>query len=88
MRGVRTFGLRFESLALRDLEIERWRLCAAVNGTKGLMLGIVAKPEMAAQFTGWDLLGGFAWARMLSRRPELADRCDRAACAPRPPYQC
>ena len=31
------------------------------------MQGIVAKPEMAAQFTGWNELGGFAWARILSR---------------------
>lgn len=37
---------------------------------------IVAKPEMAEQFTGWDRFGGFAWARILSQRPELADRCD------------
>ena len=37
---------------------------------------IVSTPEMAAQFTGWDQLGGFAWARILSRRPEFADRCD------------
>ena len=40
------------------------------------MIGIVAKPEMAVYFTGWDQLGGFAWARILSRRPEFADRCD------------
>ena len=25
---------------------------------------IVAKPEMAEHFTGWDQLGGFAWARI------------------------
>jgi hypothetical protein len=31
---------------------------------------------MAERFTGWDLLGGFAWVRILSRRPEFADRCD------------
>ena len=37
---------------------------------------IVAKPEMAERFTAWDQLGGFAWARILSRRPEFADRCD------------
>ena len=37
---------------------------------------IVAKPEMAEKFTNWDQLGGFAWARILSRRPEFADRCD------------
>jgi hypothetical protein len=35
---------------------------------------IVAKPEMAERFTGWDQLGGFAWVRILSRRPEFADR--------------
>jgi hypothetical protein len=29
---------------------------------------IVSKPEMAVCFTGWDQLGGFAWARILSRR--------------------
>ena len=37
---------------------------------------IVAKPEMEEQFAGWDQFGGFAWARILSRRPEFADRCD------------
>ena len=37
---------------------------------------IVAKPEMASKFTGWDRFGGFAWARILSRRPEFAYRCD------------
>jgi hypothetical protein len=37
---------------------------------------IVANPEMAVYFTGWDQLGGFAWARILSRRPGFADRCD------------
>jgi hypothetical protein len=37
---------------------------------------IVAKPEMAERFTGWDQFGGFAWARILSRRPEFAYRCD------------
>jgi len=37
---------------------------------------IVAKPEMAEQFTGWDWLGGFAWARILSRWPEFTDHCD------------
>ena len=37
---------------------------------------IVAKPEMAEHFTSWDQLGGFSWARILSRRPEFADRCD------------
>jgi len=31
------------------------------------MQGIVAKPEMAERFTGWNELGGFAWARILSR---------------------
>ena len=35
---------------------------------------IVAKPELAELFTGWNELGGFAWARILSRRPEFADR--------------
>jgi hypothetical protein len=35
---------------------------------------IVAKPEMAEQFVGWDRLGGFAWARILPQRPEFADR--------------
>jgi hypothetical protein len=40
------------------------------------MIGIVAKPEMAERFTSWDQLGGFAWARILSRWPEFADRCD------------
>lgn len=40
------------------------------------MQGIVAKPEMAERFTGWNELGGFAWARILSRRPEFAGRCD------------
>ena len=28
---------------------------------------IVATPEMAERFTGWDQLGGFSWARILSR---------------------
>jgi len=28
---------------------------------------IVAKPEMAERFTGWNELGGFAWERILSR---------------------
>jgi hypothetical protein len=37
---------------------------------------IVAKPEMAEQFIGRNQLGDFAWARILSRRPEFADRCD------------
>jgi hypothetical protein len=32
---------------------------------------------MAERFTGCDQLGGFAWARILSRRPEFADRCDK-----------
>jgi hypothetical protein len=41
-----------------------------------LGLRTVAKSEVAEQFAGWDLLGGFAWARILSRRPEFADRCD------------
>lgn len=31
------------------------------------MQGIVATPEMAERFTGWDQFGGFAWARILSR---------------------
>jgi hypothetical protein len=31
---------------------------------------------MAERFTGWDQLGGFAWARILSRWPEFADCCD------------
>ena len=37
------------------------------------MIGVVAKPEMAERFTGWDQFGGFAWARILSRRTEFAD---------------
>ena len=37
---------------------------------------IGVKPEMAEHFTGWNELGGFAWARILSRRPEFADRCN------------
>ena len=37
---------------------------------------IVARPDMEARFTGWDQLGGFAWVRILSRRPEFAGRCD------------
>ena len=36
----------------------------------------MAKPETAERFTGWNELGGIAWARILSRRPEFADRCD------------
>ena len=32
---------------------------------------IVAKPEMAELFTGWNELGGFAWARILSRGRSL-----------------
>jgi hypothetical protein len=46
------------------------------------MIGIVAKPEMAERFTSWDQLGGFAWARILSRWPELADCCDWAKLKP------
>ena len=34
------------------------------------------RPEMAERFTRWVLFGGFGWARLLSRRPELADKCD------------
>ena len=37
---------------------------------------IVAASEMAEQFAGWDQFGGFAWARIMSRRLEFADRCD------------
>ena len=37
---------------------------------------IVVKSEMAEQFAGRGQLDGFAWARILSRRPEFADRCD------------
>ena len=37
---------------------------------------LVESPDKAEHFTRWDLLGGFAWARLLSRRPELADKCD------------
>jgi hypothetical protein len=39
-----------------------------------LGLRTVAKSEVAERFAGWDLLGGFAWARILSWRPEFADR--------------
>jgi hypothetical protein len=31
---------------------------------------------MAERFTGCDQLGGFAWARILSRGPEFPDCCD------------
>ena len=37
---------------------------------------LAERPEAAKQFTRWDMLGGFAWARILSRRPELSDKCD------------
>ena len=37
---------------------------------------LAERSEAAERFTRWDLLGGFAWARILSRRPELADKCD------------
>ena len=37
---------------------------------------LAERPDKAEHFTRWDLLGGFAWARLLSRRPELADKCD------------
>lgn len=37
---------------------------------------LAERPEAAERFTRWDLLGGFAWARLLSRRPEFADKCD------------
>ena len=37
---------------------------------------IVAKPEMAEHFTGWNEVGVSAWARILSRRLEFAYRCD------------
>jgi hypothetical protein len=41
-----------------------------------LGLRTVAKSEVAERFAGWDLLGGFAWARILSRWLEFADCCD------------
>jgi hypothetical protein len=34
---------------------------------------MVAKSEVAERFAGWDLLGGFVWARILSRWLEFAD---------------
>ena len=37
---------------------------------------LAERPEVAERFTRWDLLGGFAWARLLSRCPEFADKCD------------
>ena len=37
---------------------------------------LAERPEAAEHFARWDLLGGFAWARLLSRRPEFADKCD------------
>ena len=41
---------------------------------------IVAKPEMAELFTGWNELGGFVWARILSRRlVEVEAACLAAA---------
>jgi len=46
------------------------------NDTWVLERLIVAKPEMAERLAGWDQFGGFAWVRILSRRPEFADRCD------------
>ena len=40
-----------------------------------MRLGIVVKLKMAERFTGWDLLGGFAWARILSRLVEVEAAC-------------
>ena len=37
---------------------------------------IVAKPEMAEHFTGWNEVGVSAWAWILSRRTEFTDCCD------------
>ena len=37
---------------------------------------LAERPGAAEQFTRWDLLGGFAWARLLSHSPEFADKCD------------
>lgn len=37
---------------------------------------LAERPEEAAHFTRWDMFRGFAWARLLSRRPEFADKCD------------
>lgn len=37
---------------------------------------LAERPEAEEHFIRWDLFGGFAWARLLSRRPELADKCD------------
>ena len=39
------------------------------------MLGIVAKPEMAAQFTGWDGLADLPGRGFFRAWSELADRC-------------
>lgn len=36
---------------------------------------LAERPEAAEHFTRWDLFGGFAWVRLLSLRPEFADKC-------------
>ena len=40
------------------------------------MIGIVAKPEWAERFTGWDQLGGFAWARILKILGYFKSECN------------
>ena len=74
---LRYLGLR----NLRNLIALSYKGCCIKHTRNAILLtylGLrtVAKSEVAERFTGWDQLGGFAWARILSRRPEFADRCD------------
>ena len=49
---------------------------------------IVVKPEMAELFTGWNEVGGFAWARILSRRVVEVEAACLAATSDAPAAVC